>query len=115
MKTQSVRSTATAILLVPGSLTPGARAQAATCPVPSFVLTDTFNAGSSPVSVTAGDLNGDGKPDLVVANEIFGANSWWGGGGATGHFQTGSATPPGPAHPPLRSATLTPMASLTWP
>src|ERR1044071_9160286 len=72
MKTQSVRSTATAILLVLGSLTPGARAQAATCPVPSFVLTDTFNAGSSPFSVTAGGLNWGGQPDLVVANEFSG-------------------------------------------
>ena len=35
---------------------------------PSFAAQQTFATGSSPVSVAAADLNGDGKPDLIVAN-----------------------------------------------
>jgi hypothetical protein len=33
----------------------------------------TFSAGAKPVGVTAGDFNGDGKPDLAVANS-YGSN-----------------------------------------
>ncbi|MBS0267333.1 MAG: VCBS repeat-containing protein, partial [Planctomycetes bacterium] len=35
---------------------------------PSFIATPDFTAGSGPRSVTFGDLNGDGRPDLAVAN-----------------------------------------------
>ena len=35
---------------------------------PSFAAQQTFATGSAPVSVTAADVNGDGKPDLIVAN-----------------------------------------------
>jgi len=35
---------------------------------PSFVTQQTFAAGTSPSSVTTADINGDGKPDLIVAN-----------------------------------------------
>ena len=35
---------------------------------PSFATQQTFATGSVPVSVTAADVNGDGKPDLIVAN-----------------------------------------------
>ena len=35
---------------------------------PSFAAQQTFATGSEPVPVTAADLNGDGKPDLIVAN-----------------------------------------------
>ena len=34
----------------------------------SFATQQTFATGSEPFSVTAGDINGDGKPDLIVAN-----------------------------------------------
>ncbi len=40
----------------PGSTTPG------------FASQQTFATGASPVGVTAADINGDGLPDLVVAN-----------------------------------------------
>ena len=35
---------------------------------PSFAAQQTFATGSDPFSVTAADVNGDGKPDLIVAN-----------------------------------------------
>ncbi len=35
---------------------------------PSFATQQTFTTGSGPFSVTTADVNGDGKPDLVVAN-----------------------------------------------
>ena len=35
---------------------------------PSFTTQKTFATGSGPVSVTSADVNGDGKPDLIVAN-----------------------------------------------
>ena len=37
---------------------------------PSFSSKTDFTTGSSPVSVSIGDLNGDGKPDLAVANSF---------------------------------------------
>ena len=36
---------------------------------PSFATQQTFATGAAPVSVTAADVNGDGKPDLIVANQ----------------------------------------------
>src|SRR5208282_486092 len=35
---------------------------------PSFAAQQTFATGDSPYSVTVADINGDGKPDLIVAN-----------------------------------------------
>ncbi|MGH8398144.1 MAG: FG-GAP-like repeat-containing protein [Gammaproteobacteria bacterium] len=37
-------------------------------PAPNFTEQQTFVTGSTPSSVTAADLNGDGKPDLIIAN-----------------------------------------------
>ena len=36
---------------------------------PSFATQQTFAAGGSPYSVTVADINGDGKPDLIAANQ----------------------------------------------
>lgn len=35
---------------------------------PNFATQQTFATGSSPISIVATDINGDGKPDLIVAN-----------------------------------------------
>ena len=35
---------------------------------PSFATQQTFATGGEPISVKAGDVNGDGRPDLIVAN-----------------------------------------------
>src|SRR3954468_10116571 len=37
-------------------------------PPASFALQQTFAVGGGPVSVAVADINGDGKPDLAVAN-----------------------------------------------
>jgi hypothetical protein len=37
--------------------------------IPSFATQNTFAAGSGPGDVTAADVNGDGKPDLIVTND----------------------------------------------
>ena len=37
----------------------------------SFATKQTFATGSDPYSVAAADVNGDGKPDLIVANDGF--------------------------------------------
>jgi len=37
-------------------------------PAPNFATQQTFAAGTRPISVTAADINGDGKPDLIGAN-----------------------------------------------
>ncbi|HEY6941967.1 FG-GAP-like repeat-containing protein [Dokdonella sp.] len=49
------------ISILLGTTVPGAT-------TPSFAAQQTFAAGSGPISVTAADTNGDGKPDLIVAN-----------------------------------------------
>ncbi len=38
-------------------------------PPVSFLAARSYAAGLNPESVAVGDFNGDGKPDLVVANE----------------------------------------------
>jgi hypothetical protein len=42
---------------------------------PTFAAQQTFATGTSPASVSMGDLNGDGRPDLAVANFDSSANS----------------------------------------
>jgi hypothetical protein len=42
---------------------------------PSFAAQQTFATGSNPTSVTTADVNGDGKPDLIVANDGAGTVS----------------------------------------
>jgi hypothetical protein len=42
---------------------------------PSFAPQQTFATGSGPFSVAVADVNGDGRPDLVVANDTAGSVS----------------------------------------
>ena len=62
---------------------------------PTFATQQTFATGASPISVTAADVNGDGKPDLIVANcdDEHGV-------GAAEHDR--ARAPPPPASPPSR-------------
>jgi hypothetical protein len=39
--------------------------------LPGFLAPLPFDAGSAPIAVVAGDFNGDGIPDLAVANNIY--------------------------------------------
>src|SRR5205814_9971811 len=47
----------------------GDSAWAEGCPAPSFAAARTFEAGMGAWSLAVGDFNGDGKPDLAVANK----------------------------------------------
>ncbi|MGD1079767.1 MAG: VCBS repeat-containing protein [Candidatus Sulfotelmatobacter sp.] len=40
----------------------------------SFLAPENYNVGNDPVALAAGDLNGDGKPDLVSVNTILNAD-----------------------------------------
>src|SRR5262245_25727626 len=68
MKTSLLRPTFVTSLVLLSSLVHREPVWAAACPAINFVATGTFGAGTNPVSVAVGDFNGDGKPDLVVAN-----------------------------------------------
>ena len=60
---------------------------AASAQTVSFVARRDFTAGYDPLSVAVGDFNGDGVPDLVVANRGFNNVSVLLGNG-DGTFQT---------------------------
>jgi len=94
MITSLLRSTAVGLALVLGGLLQSDRALAAGCATPGFVAAGTFTAGFQPVDVAVGDLNGDGKADLVVANQFSADVSILLGNG-NGTFQTAVSYPAG--------------------
>ena len=62
---------------------------------PSFATQQTFATGRLPTSVTAADLNGDGQPDLIVAN--YGSNT------VSVLLNTTAPGPPPPPSPPRQT------------
>jgi len=42
----------------------------------SFLAQQTFTVGGAPDSVAASDVNGDGKPDLLIANSTSKSIHW---------------------------------------
>jgi len=50
-------------------------AAAAEAQAVSFIARRDFGAGGTPTSVAVGDFNGDGRPDLAVANSAYNSGS----------------------------------------
>src|SRR5947209_7940441 len=78
-----------AVLTVSGAASPRA-------PKPSFARPESYEVGYFPTSVAIGDLNGDVKPDLAVANTVSNTasvllNKGHGGFERSRYFRTGVA------------------------
>ncbi len=71
---------------------------------PAFAAKQDFTTGSNPVYVTAADVNGDGKPDLIVANKYSNTVS-----------VLLNTTAPGPPHPPSPPSRPSPPAAIRPP
>src|SRR5438309_1429738 len=68
MKSSIPKPTVMASVILLSSLSHTNQICADGCPAPSFAARRAFEAGDIPQSVAVGDFNGDGKPDLAVAN-----------------------------------------------
>src|SRR2546427_653583 len=67
----SSKPTAMASLILLSSLFHTPMCAADGCPAPSFSGPLWFTAGSYPVSVAVGDLNGDGRADLATTGSVL--------------------------------------------
>src|SRR5439155_3680394 len=65
---RAVRSFAAALVAIAAALAFGVVARSAAAPAPSFAATVWYRSSPNPSSVVIQDLNGDGKPDLALAN-----------------------------------------------
>src|SRR5207245_9211271 len=70
------------------------------CAAPGFATARTFDAGDNPHSVATGDFNGDGNPDLAVAN-YGGVSVLLGNGEGTFRAPSATARDPFPFRLPL--------------
>src|SRR3989442_4227839 len=68
MKPSTSLQRAVAFVVLLSSLYRSEPALADGCLVANFQTAPKFDTGPNPVFVAAGDFNGDGKPDLAVAN-----------------------------------------------
>jgi hypothetical protein len=75
-KGKAVRRSAALLACIGAALVLGAAARsAAPRPGPSFAAAKQYAIGGNPTAVVVGDLNGDGKPDLVTLSEKAGTLS----------------------------------------
>jgi len=94
---------------------------AGTGPAPAFAAAQTFATGNAPRWVTAADINGDGKPDLIVTNAADQTVSvllnTTAPGAANATFAAPQSFPPEWIHIQWRSPTSTVTAgqTLSWP
>jgi hypothetical protein len=84
-----VRASAVLLASLAAALVFGALARSAAAPAPSFAKTVWYRVSPNPSSVVIQDLNGDGKPDLAVANSW---EDWSGGGTVSVRLNRGDGT-----------------------
>src|SRR5438445_7145502 len=71
MQTAILNPTGLATLFVLASVFHNQLTSAGGCPAPSFAAPVIYGAGTNSFSLAVGDFNGDGKPDLAVANYSY--------------------------------------------
>src|SRR5712691_4545934 len=94
MRISLLHPTVISVAIISSSMFHRDSALAAGCAAINFGSAGTFGAGTSPNAVTVGDLNGDGKLDLAVANG-FSANVSVLLGNGNGTFQAAANYPAG--------------------
>src|SRR5450631_3190860 len=89
------------VLLTLATISPARASDVASASLPAankatlFLTARTSAVGAQPFGVAAGDFNGDGKPDLAVANLGCNHVSIRVGEGSCGHFKSGVKYPAG--------------------
>jgi hypothetical protein len=93
----AVKGLAVVLAVLGASLVFGVTARSAAAPAPSFAATVWYRVSPNPSSVVIQDLNGDGKPDLAVANsweewERLAGDHWEGMGTVSVRLNRGDGT-----------------------